>query len=287
MQTPLIDPVISIEKLKALRERSDLVILDCRGSLTTPGAGKLLFDAGHIPGASYIDMAQDITGKRTGTNGRTPMVDAATFAQTLRRLGTNTASTVVVYDTGLMNFAPRVWFTVRATGLVNAFVLDGGFDAWQKSSCPLETVEVPKTPGNFTAAASSERIFSTEEIEQNLLTHRYLLLDARIEDVYLGIGAGPDAKTGHIPGSVNHPNRLNVGTDGLLLDAGTLELRRAETCLRCAMRDLRVPAFTSEVFPLGSATRRTRSAPKTKVKSVLSQTGKVTFFRAFFQRKPY
>ena len=222
MQTPLIDPVISIEKLKALRERSDLVILDCRGSLTAPGAGKLLFDAGHIPGASYIDMTQDITGTRTGTNGRTPMVDSATFAQTLRRLGTNTTSTVVVYDSGLMNFAPRVWFTVRATGLVNAFVLDGGFDAWQKSSCPLETVEVPKTPGNFTAAASSERIFSTEEIEQNLLTHRYLLLDARIEDVYLGIGAGPDAKTGHIPGSVNHPNRLNVGTDGLLLDAGTL-----------------------------------------------------------------
>ena len=222
MQTPLIDPVISVEKLKALRERSDLVILDCRGSLTAPGAGKLLFDAGHIPGASYIDMTQDITGTRTGTNGRTPMVDAATFAQTLRRLGTNTTSTVVVYDSGLMNFAPRVWFTVRATGLVNAFVLDGGFDAWQKSSCPLETVEVPKTPGNFTAATSSERIFSTEEIEQNLLTHRYLLLDARIEDVYLGIGAGPDAKTGHIPGSVNHPNRLNVGTDGLLLDAGTL-----------------------------------------------------------------
>lgn len=132
MQTPLIDPVISVEKLKALRERSDLVILDCRGSLTAPGAGKLLFDAGHIPGASYIDMTQDITGTRTGTNGRTPMVDSATFAQTLRRLGTNTTSTVVVYDSGLMNFAPRVWFTVRATGLVNAFVLDGGFDAWQK-----------------------------------------------------------------------------------------------------------------------------------------------------------
>ena len=97
MQTPLIDPVISVEKLKALRERSDLVILDCRGSLTAPGAGKLLFDAGHIPGASYIDMTQDITGTRTGTNGRTPMVDSATFAQTLRRLGTNTTSTAVSY----------------------------------------------------------------------------------------------------------------------------------------------------------------------------------------------
>lgn len=222
MQTPLIDPVISVEKLKALRERSDLVILDCRGSLTAPGAGKLLFDAGHIPGASYIDMAQDITSKRTGTNGRTPMVDAATFAQTLRRLGTNTASTVVVYDTGLMNFAPRVWFTVRSAGLVNAFVLDGGFDAWQKSSCPLETIEEPKKPGNFTAAPSPERIFSTKEIEQNLLTHRYLLLDARIEEVYLGASAGLDGKSGHIPGSVNHPNRLNVGTNGKFLDTDTL-----------------------------------------------------------------
>ena len=222
MQTPLIDPVISVEKLKALRERSDLVILDCRGSLTAPGAGKLLFDAGHIPGASYIDMTQDITGTRTGTNGRTPMVDAATFAQTLRRLGTNTTSTVVVYDSGLMNFAPRVWFTVRSAGLVNAFVLDGGFDAWQKSSCPLEIIEEPKKPGNFTAAPSPERIFSTKEIEQNLLTHRYLLLDARIEEVYLGASAGLDGKSGHIPGSVNHPNRLNVGTNGKFLDTDTL-----------------------------------------------------------------
>lgn len=222
MQTPFIDPVISVEKLKALRERSNLVILDCRGSLTTPGAGKLLFDAGHIPGASYIDMARDITGKRTGTNGRTPMVDAATFAQTLRRLGTNTASTVVVYDTGLMNFAPRVWFTVRSAGLVNAFVLDGGFDAWKQGSCSIETIEDPKTPGNFTTAPSPERIFSTKEIEQNLLTHRYLLLDARIEEVYLGASAGLDGKSGHIPGSVNHPNRLNVGTNGKFLDTDTL-----------------------------------------------------------------
>ena len=222
MQTPFIDPVISVEKLKALRERSNLVILDCRGSLTTPGAGKLLFDAGHIPGASYIDMARDITGKRTGTNGRTSMVDAATFAQTLRRLGTNTASTVVVYDTGLMNFAPRVWFTVRSAGLVNAFVLDGGFDAWKQGSCSIETIEDPKTPGNFTAAPSPERIFSTKEIEQNLLTHRYLLLDARIEEVYLGASAGLDGKSGHIPGSVNHPNRLNVGTNGKFLDTDTL-----------------------------------------------------------------
>ena len=222
MKDSLIDPVIAADKLKTRLGGTDLVILDCRGSLTTPGAGKLLFDAGHIPGASYIDMVRDITGKRTGQNGRTPMADPGVFAETLRRLGVNRTSNVVIYDSGLMNFAPRVWFTVRSVGLVNAFVLDGGFAAWEKASYPIETVDRPKTPGDFTAEASLERIFLTQEIEQNLFTHRFLLIDARIEDVYLGEGSGPDLKGGHIPGSINHPNRLNIGSDGKLLNKDSL-----------------------------------------------------------------
>ncbi len=215
MDCGALDPVIGLEEFLELSRKETTVILDCRGSQTDSAAGELLYTQGHIPGAQRIDMARDVTGVRTGKNGRTPLADPETFASLLRRFGLTEGGTLLLYDREFLPHAPRVWFTVRTIGFANVFVLDGGFTSWVKAGLPLETEAVTKPEGNVTAKESLERVFTVKEIEENLISKKYLLVDARVESAYLGKNGGADPRAGHIPGSLSYPARLNIAPSGL------------------------------------------------------------------------
>ena len=217
MPTPNLDPILEVKEFFDISQKEDTIILDCRGSLTDSGIGEMLFAEGHIPNAEHIDMAHDVVGPRTKTNGRTPLADPENFAKRLQAFGVNNTSTVLLYDTEAMSLAPRVWFTFRTIGFANVYLLDGGINAWIKAGLPIEKGEAKKRPeGNISAKASLERVFTVSEVEENLKTNKYLLLDARGEAVYLGKNPGPDPRGGHIPGSVSYPARLNIASDGRL-----------------------------------------------------------------------
>ncbi len=216
------DPVIGLKEFLELSRKEGTILLDCRGSQTDSAAGELLYAQGHIPGAQRIDMARDVTGIRTGKNGRTPLADPETFAALLRRFGLTEGATLLLYDREFLPHAPRVWFTVRTIGFANVFALDGGFATWVKAGLPLETEATTKPTGNITAKGSLERVFTAQEIEENLMSKKYLLVDARSESAYLGKNAGADPRAGHIPGSVSYPARLNIAPDGLLYGKDTL-----------------------------------------------------------------
>jgi 3-mercaptopyruvate sulfurtransferase SseA len=53
------------------------------------------------------------------------------FARAVGGLGLSETDTIVVYDGPGMFTAPRVWWMLRVFGAGNAYVLDGGFDAWK------------------------------------------------------------------------------------------------------------------------------------------------------------
>ncbi len=229
MPTPNFDPILEVKEFLDLSTKEDTIILDCRGSLTDSGIGEMLFSEGHIPNAEHIDMARDVVGPRTKTNGRTPLADPETFAKRLQAFGINCTSTVLLYDTEAMPLAPRVWFTFRTIGFANVYLLDGGINAWIKAGLPIEKGEAKnRIPGNITAKASLERVFTVSEIEENLKTNEYILVDARGEATYLGKNPGPDPRGGHIPGSVSYPARLNIAADGRLYASEKLK----ETFLR-------------------------------------------------------
>lgn len=217
MSAPRFDPILEVKEFLDFSQKEDTVLLDCRGSLTDSGIGEILFAEDHIPNAQHIDMARDVVGPRTEMSGRTPLANPETFSKRLQAFGVNNTSTVLLYDTEAMSLAPRVWFTFRTIGFVNVYLLDGGINAWIKAGHPLEKGEAKKrAAGNITAKASLERVFTAPEIEENLKTNEYLLVDARAEAVYLGKNPGPDPRGGHIPGSVSYPARLTIASDGRL-----------------------------------------------------------------------
>src|SRR5216117_935711 len=108
----------------------DAVIVDCRSKLDDERWGEQEYTASHIPGALYADLNRDLSGPRSGTNGRHPLPDPHTLARTFGRLGIASGVQVVAYDQDNGSWASRLWWLLRWLGHDTVAVLDGGFAKW-------------------------------------------------------------------------------------------------------------------------------------------------------------
>ncbi len=211
--------LLSPNELRSLLGDPRLVLFDIRSR-----AGRGAYEAGHIPGARYVSLKDDVTGVRTGSNGRNPMPELPDFAKKMREFGVSGSSLVVVYDEGRPAFAARLWFELRAVGFAGVRVLDGGFAAWEKAGFPVTKEEPsPAAPGDFTVKAPLERVVTVEEVERNLPEQKFLLVDSRPADRYHGIGEKEDPVAGHIPGSVSCPVSTGYGPGGRILPRDALQ----------------------------------------------------------------
>jgi thiosulfate/3-mercaptopyruvate sulfurtransferase len=218
-------PLISRDELSAhlTDEPSSMMVIDCSFDLAIPSAGWRAFQLGHIPGAAYMHLEDDLSAPRTGLNGRHPLPALADFENAMRARGASNDTLIVVYDNVDGRYAARLWWTLRWAGHAAVRVLDGGWRQWRESGLPFETGEPgDRAPGSFTARASLERVMEYEDIRANLETPKALLLDARARDRFLGRNETLDPVAGHIPGAKNRPYRDNLKDDGRFRDASAL-----------------------------------------------------------------
>jgi len=199
-----------------------LFIVDCRFDLGNPAAGEMAYAAGHLRGAHYLHLDRDLAGVKTGCNGRHPLPDRATLANTLAARGLNPQQQVVIYDAQGGMFAARAWWLLRWLGHEAVAVLDGGLQAWQAAGFPL-TQEAPlTTPGHFSAGASLQKTVDISVVQRNLSTHEFTVIDARAPDRYRGENETLDPVGGHIPGALNRFFKNNLADDGRFKPAAAL-----------------------------------------------------------------
>lgn len=197
---------------------ADAKLIDIRWALSDPTGGRRAYEAGHIPGAVFVDLEADITGP-TGA-GRHPLPTQEQFQDAMRRAGIDDGDRVVVYDDSGGSVAARVWWLLRLFGHDDAAVLDGGVRAYTGE---LESGSVTPTPGNFVAREPDRSMYLTYDE----VAHRDagdVLIDVRAPERYSGQSEPVDPVAGHIPGAVNAPFAGNLGDDGAYLPAA--ELRR-------------------------------------------------------------
>ncbi|MFJ1929206.1 MULTISPECIES: sulfurtransferase [unclassified Streptomyces] len=194
------------------------VLLDVRWQLGGP-PGRPDYEAGHIPGAVYVDLDSELAGP-AGSGGRHPLPDPAEFGAVMRRAGVGRDSSVIVYDGGQGWAAARAWWLLRWTGHRDVRVLDGGLAAWtgelsKETPAPAEGDFVPE-PGALPLLDADGAA---------ALARSGLLLDARAAERYRGDVEPIDRVGGHIPGAVSAPTVENVGADGRFLPAEELAAR--------------------------------------------------------------
>jgi thiosulfate/3-mercaptopyruvate sulfurtransferase len=140
------------------------------------------------------------------------------FATAVRRLGVDVGSAVVVYDTVGVFSAPRVWWSFRAMGHTNVFVLDGGLKKWVAEGHPVEAGWREPEHGEFKAHPAADLLADTEAVRAALASGAAQVVDARSAVRFRGEATEPrpGLRAGHMPGARNVPWSQVVAADGTL-----------------------------------------------------------------------
>jgi len=181
--------------------------LDCRFRLDDPDAGRRAFWAGHIPGARYVHLDDDLSAPVIPEKtGRHPLPQPHDFAERVAGWGISNGDQVVVYDDMGGAIAARAWWMLRWVGHREVAVLDGGWPAWEATGGPVETGPPQKTArGNFEARADPDRIADAARTGSVARDPAWRVMDARKAERYAGDVEPIDAVGGHIPGAVSVP----------------------------------------------------------------------------------
>ncbi|WP_395392062.1 sulfurtransferase [Novosphingobium sp. BL-8A] len=212
------ETLISVADLHALlADGEDVLILDCEFELGVPDKGREAYRAGHLPGARYAHLDDDLASPPDGTNGRHPLPSRVAFAAWLRSVGLRQGQQVVACDSNGGAWAARAWWLLRWMGHGPVAVLDGGKQAWAAAGLPLETGEPgPVLPGDFTAADPLVAApVDAATVLANIDGGAAQVLDARDPVRFRGDPNPIDPVAGHVPGARNRFFRDNLGPDGL------------------------------------------------------------------------
>jgi thiosulfate/3-mercaptopyruvate sulfurtransferase len=198
----------------------DLVVID--GSWYLPDDKRdphAEYLAGHIPGAVFFDI-DAIADHASPLPHMLP--DPVAFSSAMRKLGIGDGMRAVVYDGAGLFSAPRVWWTLRAFGMHEVAVLEGGLPKWKTEDRPLEEGPVQRQPRHFTARFDHGAVASLADV-QRLLEQGGQLVDARSAPRFAGEEPEPrpGLRAGHIPGSKNLPWR-DIIAEGRLLPPDAL-----------------------------------------------------------------
>jgi thiosulfate/3-mercaptopyruvate sulfurtransferase len=169
--------------------------VDCRWELGKPGRGHELYLAGHIPGASFLDVDIDLSAP-PGERGRHPLPDPDSFAGAAGAAGIGPGIFVVAY--GSMGGAERLWWLLRHFGHDECAVVD--FEAWHG---PLTSGAEVIEPAEFTPRPRTDDTIEADELERR--RGELVVVDARLASRWRGEPNDIDTKPGRIPGALNAP----------------------------------------------------------------------------------
>ena len=217
-------PIVSAEWLAANLDKPDVKVIDLRWYLGEAGKGRKEYEAGHIPGAFFIDLDVDISAHEGA--GRHPNPSREQFEKAMRDAGINKDDRVVAYDDAGGSVAGRLWYLLKIHGHDNVAVLDGGLQAWKGA---LEDSAPSVKTGDFEAKDPDLSGTLTYDEMREVDTNKTVVLDARAAERYLGETEPVDPIAGHIPGAKNAEWKGNLGPDGKFLPPE--ELRRRYTDL--------------------------------------------------------
>jgi len=204
--------LIGSAELAAILGKPDLRLFDCTTYLepAPEGAGvpyiavpgRQTFEAGHIPGADFLDLQGEFSDQ--GTELRFMMPPVAQLEAAFGRHGVGANSQVVLYSIGSAMWATRFWWMLRSIGFDGASVLDGGLDKWKAEGRGLETGPAKGyPPAKFTAKPRPGFFVGKQDVLAANNDRSTVVLNALGPQFHKGLEPSRYGRPGRIPGSCN------------------------------------------------------------------------------------
>jgi thiosulfate/3-mercaptopyruvate sulfurtransferase len=199
----LIEPAELATRLESgsVRVFDGTVILEPAEKGYRARAAEADYQAGHIPGAAFINQMTQLSDTSSGLGFALP--DAVQLQRSLGELGAGSGHSIVVYSSGHMMWATRLWWLLHYAGHDDVAVLNGGLDAWREAGLGLST-EAARYPAADFNAPVRERRFVDKTVVLNAINEGSVCtVNALAPGVYSGESSMSYGRKGHIPGSVN------------------------------------------------------------------------------------
>jgi thiosulfate/3-mercaptopyruvate sulfurtransferase len=218
---PAMDSLVSAEWLLEHIDDPDIVVLDATVVIEADATGsfkningRASYEAGHIPGAGFADLMDELSDQDAELEYTIPAPEA--FAVAMGALGVGDDSRVVLYDRMGGPWAARVWWMLRWIGFDNAALLDGGLNAWTEAGGELSTEPVPRSPRTLGVNLRPGLFADQEEVRASIDNDAINLVDALPPIHYRGEWT-MYSKPGHIPGAINVPTTTLFDESGRFL----------------------------------------------------------------------
>lgn len=207
------DLLVSTEWLANELGANDLRVVDATYFALDPSRdAQAEYEAGHIPGAVYMDLA-NLKDDASSLPGMIP--PAEKFASRMQSLGLGDGSRIVLYDNSPHRTSARAWYMLRMFGANQVAILDGGLHKWVEEGRPIEQGKNTLRHRHFTVWRDPAAVRDLDQMKANVASGKEEVLDARSAVRFTGEEADPRGlASGHIPGSKNLPYDLLLAEDG-------------------------------------------------------------------------
>ena len=165
-------------------------------------SGRARYEAAHIPGAGFLDIANDLSDPDAPTHFMMP--SATRFAEVVGRAGLGDDARVIVYSRGNKQWSTRLWWMLRAMGFDNAAVLNGGWEKWTAEGRPTSGAPPAYPSATFTPRPRPELFVGKEAVAAAMDDPGICTINALLPELHRG-ESKRYGRPGHIPGSVNLP----------------------------------------------------------------------------------
>jgi len=206
------DQLITTAELAAILDQPDVRLFDCTTYLEYQPAGSDIpyvavpgrhtFEAGHIPGADFLDLQGEFSDQNTALHFMMPAI--AQLEAAFGRHGIAASSRVVLYSIGTAMWATRFWWMLRSLGFENVSVLDGGLDKWKAESRAIEAGPAKGyPPATFIAKPRRGYFVDKHQALAASMDRNTVVVNALSPQLHRGLEPSRYGRSGRIPGSVN------------------------------------------------------------------------------------
>ena len=200
------DALVSTEWLERELGASDLRVVDATKFMAgTDRDARAEYEAGHIPGAVFMDLTE-LADTASAVENMAPPPEK--FASRMQSLGLGDGSRIVIYDDSPLKSAARAWWLLKLFGAHDVALLDGGLAKWKAEGRPLEMGKQTLRHRHFTVWRDAKAVRTKDQMLANVDGGTEQVVDARPAARFTGEERDPrpGMAPGHIPGSRSLPH---------------------------------------------------------------------------------